>query len=112
VAGAFAVRLDASANVAHARLAFGGMAATPLRAKKLEAALLGKPWTLASIEAALPLLEEELKPLSDHRGSAAYRMRVAKNLLIGFHDETLRTPQPRLPHPHTATVANILPSTP
>jgi len=111
VSSAFAVGLDGG-NVAHIRLAFGGMAATPTRAKKLEAALLGKPWSLASIEAALPQLEAELTPLSDHRGSAAYRMKVAKNLLIGFHDETLKTPQPRLSHPHTATVGVAAPRTP
>ncbi len=42
--------------------------------------------------------------LSDHRGSAWYRARVAKNLLRGFFHETLSTPRPRLAEQHSATV--------
>jgi hypothetical protein len=39
-----------------ARIAFGGMAAVPKRAAQVEAALVGQPWTLATVEAALPAL--------------------------------------------------------
>jgi len=103
VSAAFAVELDGE-NVKSARLAYGGMAATPLRAKQVEAALVGKPWTQANVDAAAKLLDGDFKPLSDHRGSAPYRMLVAKNLLRGFFEETRTSSQPRLPHPHTATV--------
>jgi len=104
VSAAFAVQVDESNQVTGARLAFGGMAATPARAKSLEGALVGKPWTRASLEANVGALALDFKPLSDHRGSAGYRMRVAQNLLFGFFDETQAAPQPRLPHPHTSTV--------
>src|SRR5690606_5840977 len=52
--GAFRLRLDDAGSVAAVRIAYGGMAATPKRAAAVEAALLGKPWDVATIEAALP----------------------------------------------------------
>ncbi len=42
VAACFVVRLTASGTIAHARLAFGGVAAMPLRARETERALIGK----------------------------------------------------------------------
>ncbi len=74
--------------VVGARIAFGGMAATPKRALTVEAALLGKPWTEASITAALPVFEADFAPITDMRSSAAYRMQVAKNLLRRYFHET------------------------
>jgi xanthine dehydrogenase small subunit len=67
--------------VASARIAFGGMAATPRRASACEAALVGKPWTQATVEAATTALAADFMPLSDMRASAAYRMLSAQNLL-------------------------------
>jgi xanthine dehydrogenase small subunit len=67
--------------VASARIAFGGMAATPKRASACEAALVGKPWTQATVEAAATALAADFTPLSDMRASAAYRMLSAQNLL-------------------------------
>ena len=52
--GAFHLTLAKNGTVASIRIAYGGMAATPKRAKAVEAALLGKPWTEATVEAALP----------------------------------------------------------
>lgn len=74
--------------VRDARICFGGMAATPKRATHVEAALEGKPWTLATIEAALPIFEHDYTPLTDMRGSAAYRMLAAKNLLLRYFHES------------------------
>jgi xanthine dehydrogenase small subunit len=75
-------------TVREARIAFGGMAGTPQRATHVEAALIGRPWTLATIMEALPAFERDYTPLTDMRGSAAYRMQVAKNLLIRYFHET------------------------
>ncbi|HVO19322.1 MAG TPA: xanthine dehydrogenase small subunit [Anaeromyxobacter sp.] len=83
VCGAFAVEREAG-RVRAARVAFGGMAAVPLRAVKAEAELTGRPFGEASVEAAVAALEEELKPISDMRASAAYRRLVAGNLLRKF----------------------------
>ncbi len=88
VAGGFCVEVDADGKVATARLCFGGMAATTARARNLEAALIGRPWTVAQVEAALPTLASDFRPIDDARGSAWYRRTVAENLVRGFVLET------------------------
>jgi xanthine dehydrogenase small subunit len=98
------VDVDAAGRVSLARLAFGGMAATPQRAAAAEAALLGQPWDERSVEAAAQALSRDFTPLSDHRGSKAYRSIVAANLLRGFFEETLHVKQPQLSPAHAATV--------
>jgi xanthine dehydrogenase small subunit len=67
--------------VTRVRLAFGGMAATAKRAAAAEAALLGAPWSRASVEAAAEALATDFTPMSDWRGSAAYRGAAAAGLL-------------------------------
>ena len=59
----------------------GGVAATPTRATKTEAALLGQPWTLATVQQAMAVLRAEFSPISDMRASSAYRVQVLGNLL-------------------------------
>jgi xanthine dehydrogenase small subunit len=73
VCGAFHV-----APSGEARFGFGGMAATPARARKTE-----KSYS-KGIEAACTALAEDFKPLSDQRASAWYRLTVAQNLLRKF----------------------------
>lgn len=92
--------------VVEARFAFGGMAATPARAKAAEAAALGQPWTLATAEAVAAALTTDFSPLSDHRGSAWYRRTVAANLLVGFWHETQGTAAPVLPAFPSGTILN------
>jgi xanthine dehydrogenase small subunit len=67
--------------IATARLGFGGVAATPIRASNVETALQSKPFTAATLEAAAPLLEAAFTPLSDHRASADYRRLMCGNAL-------------------------------
>lgn len=67
--------------VHHARLAYGGMAATPARAHHTEQALVGQPWQLATVELACRALAEDFTPISDFRAGSAYRLQVAQNLL-------------------------------
>lgn len=71
--------------VIEARLAFGGMAAIPKRALAAEAALLGQPLNLTSIEKACAALGKDFQPLSDFRASADYRLQVARNLLRRYY---------------------------
>jgi xanthine dehydrogenase small subunit len=78
--GAFALRIE-DGMVASARVAFGGMAGTPRRAPACEAALTGSAWSEATVEAAAEALARDYQPLSDLRGSAAYRLTAAANLL-------------------------------
>jgi len=98
------VHLDAAGVVLAARFAFGGMAATPARAARAEARVIGQTWSEASANAAAAALQEDFQPIDDHRGSAWYRRTVAKNLLLGFFLETSAEPQPRLPYRPTGTV--------
>ena len=67
--------------VARASLGAGGVAATPVRAAKTEAALLGQPWTQRTVQHAMDTLRSEFSPISDMRASAAYRVQVLGNLL-------------------------------
>jgi xanthine dehydrogenase small subunit len=86
VCGCFNVTVDAGV-VTSARIAFGGMAGVPKRASLAEAALVGKAWSLAVVEAAAGAMAGDFAPLSDMRASAAYRMLTAQNLLRRyFHD--------------------------
>jgi xanthine dehydrogenase small subunit len=80
VCGAFALRIEGDI-VAQARVAFGGMAGIPARAPGCEAALTGQAWREATVEAAAQALATDYEPLDDLRGSAAYRRKVAANLL-------------------------------
>ena len=87
VCGGFALEL-ADGKVAAARLAFGGMAATPKRAPKAEAALVGRAWDAAAADAAAAALAEDFTPSSDWRASKEYRMAAAQNLLRRLYLET------------------------
>ncbi len=88
VCGAFRVFVNDDGLVGMARIAFGGMAATPKRAKSVEDALLGKPWTTATVESALPAFAADFQPITDMRASREYRLLAAQNLLRRFHLET------------------------
>ena len=65
-----------------ARLAFGGMAATPKRAAQRRGrARRRSAGTKPPSRAAMAALGEDFAPLTDMRASAAYRLQVAQNLL-------------------------------
>ncbi|MGR9171392.1 xanthine dehydrogenase small subunit [Rhizobium sp. KDH_Rht_773_N] len=92
VLGAFYLVLDEAERVAEIRIAFGGMAATPKRARSVEAELIGKVWSEATIEAARPAFDADFQPLTDWRATAEYRQLTAKNLLTRFYLETVGAP--------------------
>jgi xanthine dehydrogenase small subunit len=93
VCGAFAVEV-VDGRVTTARIAFGGMAATPRRAPGAERALVGASWDEAGVRAAMHALDADFTPLDDMRASAGYRRRVARNLLLRAVLES--RPQPPL----------------
>ncbi|KRE17113.1 FAD-binding molybdopterin dehydrogenase [Bosea sp. Root483D1] len=101
VCGAFYLELDLADRISEARLAYGGMAGIPKRAQAAEAALIGRNWNEAAVAASIAALAQDFTPLSDMRASAAYRLKVAANLLRRFLIETTA--------PETATrVAGLL----
>ena len=75
-------------KVTHARIAYGGMAATPKRATAVEKVLIGKVWSQALVKEAQEHLSEDFLPLTDMRASSNYRHAVAANLLTRFWHET------------------------
>ena len=87
VCGAFRIVVDRG-RVADARIAYGGMAATPKRAAAAERALSGREWNEAAVETAMAALAEDYAPITDMRASGAYRKSVARNLLYRFWLET------------------------
>ncbi len=87
VLGAFTLTHE-DGVITGARIAFGGLATTPKRSPTVEAALSGEPWTEATVARAMDALERDFTPIVDLRASAAYRLRVAKNLLMRLHIET------------------------
>ncbi|WP_156679791.1 xanthine dehydrogenase small subunit [Sphingomonas profundi] len=99
VCGAFAVSIEGGVVTA-ARIAFGGMAGTPARAPRCEAALVDQPWSEATIDAAAAALALDYAPLTDVRGSSGYRLAAAANLLrrlwLADADEPLSVLSPEL----------------
>ncbi len=86
----------ADGMITEARLAFGGMAATPRRAAKAELALVGaRPDQPSSWAAALKALNDDFAPISDMRASDEYRREVARALLAKSLVEIGGTPDER-----------------
>ena len=68
--------------ISRVRLAYGGMAGIPKRAKHAEDALNGKDWSEDTIRQAMNEMSKDFTPLSDMRASAEYRMQTAQNMLL------------------------------
>jgi len=68
-------------RIISSRIGAGGVAATPARAVKTEAALIGQPWNEATLAAAQKNIQHEFSPLSDLRASADYRRQILAQLL-------------------------------
>ena len=96
VMGAFRFTVDAEGAIQEARIAYGGMAGTPKRAKRAEAALHGASLRdTAAWAKAFAALREDFQPLDDHRASAAYRAETAHALLGKALIEAAGTPTSR-----------------
>jgi xanthine dehydrogenase small subunit len=80
-AAALWVRMQGE-KVAEARIAYGGVAATIVRVPTAEAALVGRSLDDATLHAAGRAARDAIKPISDVRGSDAYRKLLAENVLL------------------------------
>jgi len=87
VSAAFALDVE-DGRVVGARVAYGGVADRPLRARPVEEALIGRSWTLETARAASPAVRASVSPIDDARGSAAYRQAVCVHLLERLWWET------------------------
>ncbi len=88
---AFQVTLEGG-RVREARLAYGGLAAIPKRARTAEDELAGHPLSEPHVRAAMAALAQDFTPISDMRASADYRAKVAAHLLWRFYLEHEREP--------------------
>ncbi|MEC7523500.1 MAG: xanthine dehydrogenase small subunit [Myxococcota bacterium] len=88
VAAGFAIELDEGGVVKSARLAYGGVAATPARASDAEEALVGKKWSAEAVADAKTRLARTFTPMTDQRGSADYRAAMVTRLLDKLWAET------------------------
>ncbi len=86
VSAAFAVWSE-QGRVTRARLAFGGVAATPLRAVAAEAVLVGRSLDAAALQACQDAAQQAFTPIDDVRASAAYRSAMVQSLLAKFWHE-------------------------
>ena len=82
--------------VRQARIAFGGMAATPKRALATERALVGRRLDADALAKAQAALQQDFIPIGDMRASAAYRSLAAGNLLKRYFLEAGNAPKPTI----------------
>jgi len=78
VSVAATMRLDGDDRCEEVRVALGGVAATPLRARNVEDALRGETPTDARLAEAASLVLDIVDPPDDARGSSAYKRRMAR----------------------------------
>ncbi len=81
---ALSLRLDENGVVSFVSIGVGGVAATPVRAKRTQQALQGQRWSRELALTAAQALRDEFQPISDMRASAAYRSTVLGNLMQRF----------------------------
>jgi xanthine dehydrogenase small subunit len=93
VSSAFRLELNPKGEVKEIMLIYGGMAEMTKRALKTEKFLTGKNWNRANVEAAMPLIDLEFRPISDARSGEGFRRTAARNLLLKFWSETMNNEQ-------------------
>jgi xanthine dehydrogenase small subunit len=81
---AAAVLVVEAGRFTRARIGLGAVADRPIRATAAEAAIEGAPTGAATAEAAAAALAGALRPITDVRSTAAYRLEVAQNLIRRF----------------------------
>lgn len=74
------IALGEGHTCAHVRICLGAVAPTPIRATAAEEVLRGQPLSNALIERAAEAAAGQARPISDQRGTAGYRTRLARVL--------------------------------
>jgi len=88
VCGCFNLTIS-NGRIEAARIAFGGMAGVPRRARAVEAAITGQHWHEDTLAAANGAWARDFTPLSDMRASAGYRLAAARSMLSRYFLEDL-----------------------
>jgi xanthine dehydrogenase small subunit len=74
------LQVDDQGVITAARLALGGVAAVPLLLRQASAWLVGRALDVDTVRQLLDQLQGEISPISDVRGSAAYKRLLARQL--------------------------------
>jgi xanthine dehydrogenase small subunit len=85
---AILIRRDAE-RIAAARIAYGGVGPTVMRMRAAEQALVGRPFTEETFRHAGEVAAGEIRPLTDVRGTADYRLQLARNVLLKCYHEQM-----------------------
>lgn len=83
-AAAFLLKIDAN-RISGIRIAFGGVGPTVVRLPRTEAFLVNQPMEVATFEEAGAIARDEVKPISDVRGSMTYRQQLAENIFCKLY---------------------------
>ena len=83
---AIRLRLDGEV-ISSAALAYGAVGPTVIRMRNTEQFLVGRRFSLETMQAAGDVAVSEITPISDVRGSADYRYQLARNVLLKFYYE-------------------------
>ena len=87
VAAGMSLWRDRTRKITRARIAFGGVGPTPVRAFEAENTLTGSMGEEEDFASAQRAVLRSLSPISDHRGSADYRAALAQSLIGKFRVE-------------------------
>ncbi len=82
------IAFDTNHCVTNCIISAGGVAAKSVRLSKLETLFIGKPLSLSVVQQVQDKVPEVIHPLSDVRGSSAYRIKLVQNLLKRFYLES------------------------
>jgi len=82
VNSAISIRLDREGVISEVHCAVGGVGPIPLYLKKTCEFLIGKSVHVAVIHQATEILNSEISPISDARGSAEYKRMLARQLFF------------------------------
>ena len=84
VVAAGVLERDATDQVTRATLALGSVAPVTLRARHVEAALVGRRLDAATLDAAARAVHQDIAPIDDIRSTRVYRARIAERLVRAF----------------------------
>lgn len=90
------VGLDRDGRINQARLSIGAVAPTAIRCRRTEQELIGKQPSERLWESVSSLVNEEISPIDDIRGSAQYRRRVAFILIKRALNTAIQALQTRM----------------
>ncbi|OIQ20803.1 MAG: hypothetical protein BM556_02340 [Bacteriovorax sp. MedPE-SWde] len=88
VSMAIAYKLD-SGVFTDFKIGIGGVGPVVMRIKSVEQAIIGTKLDQATFKKVAKMLDSEIKPLSDVRGTSDYRKLLAHNLMLKFCDEVI-----------------------